>query len=114
MAANHFVSEEMSGYNACIIYLSDKRYQTAYNALKNIDYHIDGIEYAKAILSGKCGFMCQYNKALNFETIWSSVFDISKGKIYRAEGDPSKTIFKEDIRFTRGVLEKKNDMLSKQ
>ena len=98
VAANHFISEEMSCYNACIIYSSDKRYQTAYNALKNIDY-IDGIEHAKAILSGKHGFMCQYDKALNFETIWSSVFDISNGKIYRAEGNPSRTKFKEDIRF---------------
>jgi predicted choloylglycine hydrolase len=78
----------------------DIRYQTAYNALKNIDY-IDGIEHAKAILSGKHGFMCQYDKALHFETIWSSVFDISNGKIYRAEGNPSRTKFKEDIRSNK-------------
>jgi predicted choloylglycine hydrolase len=99
VAANHFVSEEMSCYNACIVYSSDKRYQTAYSALKNIDYR-DGIEHAKAILSGKYGFMCQYNKALNFETIWSSVFDISNGKIYRAEGNPQKVKYIEDKRFS--------------
>lgn len=98
VAANHFISKEMSCYNACIIYASDARYQTAYGALKNID-HKDGVEHAKAILSGKHGFMCQYDKELNFDTIWSSVFDILNGRIYRAEGNPAKTEFKEDIRF---------------
>ena len=97
VAANHFISEEMSYNNACIIYSSDIRYQTAYNALKNIDF-INGIEHAKAILSGKHGFICQYHKVLNFETIWSSVFDISNGKIFRAEGNPSRATFKEDVR----------------
>jgi predicted choloylglycine hydrolase len=66
------------------IFSSDTRYKTAYNALKNIG-HIDGIEYAEDILSGKYGFMCQYDKQLNFDTIWSSVFDISNNRIYRAE-----------------------------
>ena len=32
--------------------------------------------------------MCQYEKGLNFETIWSSVFDLDSLDIYRAEGDP--------------------------
>lgn len=102
VATNHFISEEMSGDNSDLIYSSDKRYQTAYNALKNISY-IDGIEHAKAILSGKYGFMCQYNKELNFETIWSSVFDISNGKICRAEGDPQRTKYIEDKRFLKFI-----------
>jgi predicted choloylglycine hydrolase len=102
VAANHFISEKMSCYNACIIYSSDVRYQTAYNALKNIDY-IDGIEHAKAILSGKHGFMCQYNRELNFQTIWSSVFDISNGKIFRAEGNPQRIKYIEDKRFVKYV-----------
>jgi predicted choloylglycine hydrolase len=83
---------------AAVICASEERYRTAYNALKNIDCR-DGIEHAKDILSGKQGFMWQYDKEFNFETIWSSVFDIANGKIYKAEGDRSKTKFKEDIRF---------------
>jgi predicted choloylglycine hydrolase len=100
VAANHFVSKEMSCYNACLIFSSDMRYQTAYNALKNIKT-TDGVEHAQAILSGKQGFMCRYHKALNFETIWSSVFDISNGRIYRAEGNPSRCAFREDMRSGR-------------
>jgi predicted choloylglycine hydrolase len=79
------------------IFSSDTRYKTAYNALKNIG-RIDGIEYAEDILSGKYGFMCQYDKQLNFDTIWSSVFDISNNRIYRAEGNPSKASFEKDAR----------------
>ena len=69
------------------VYFSRERYQTALNALKNIDYS-DGVEYAINILSGKHGLMCQYDNTLNFETIWSSVFDMTNNKIYRAEGNP--------------------------
>jgi predicted choloylglycine hydrolase len=99
VAANHFSSDEMRDYNASSwnIYSSDKRYQTAYNALKRVDY-VDGVEHAKNILSGKHGFICQYENALDFETIWSSVFDITNNKIYRAEGTPLKTKYVEDKR----------------
>lgn len=99
VASNHFSSDEMKEYNAnnWNIYSSDKRYRTAYNALKHID-SVDGVEHAKSILTGKHGFMCQYEKTLNFETIWSSVFDITNNKIYRAEGNPSKTQYIEDKR----------------
>ena len=76
------------------------RYKTAYKALKKNGY-INGIEYAENILGGKYGFMCQYDKQLNFDTIWSSVFDISNNKIYRAEGNPSRARFKEDIRSNK-------------
>jgi predicted choloylglycine hydrolase len=111
VAVNHFTSDEMKNYDASNRdnFFSDARYKTAYNALKNINY-IDGVEHTKDILSGKHGLICQYDKQLNFDTIWSSVFDVSNNKIYRAEGNPSRTRFKEDIRFNRGVLNKKNSI----
>lgn len=107
VAANHFSSDEMKNHNASNwdIFSSDTRYKTAYNALKNINYS-DGVGHAKDILSGKHGFMCQYDKRLNFDTIWSSVFDISNNKIYRAEGNPSRTRFKEDIRLNKTSIKK--------
>ena len=82
------------------VYFSETRYQTAYEALINADY-TDGIEHAKNILSGKLGFMCQYDTALNFETIWSSVFDVTNGKVFRSEGNPQKVKYIEDKRFSK-------------
>jgi predicted choloylglycine hydrolase len=109
VASNHFVSEEMKKYEeAKNLYCSNERYKTGYDALSK-GFDKVAVGYAKDILSGKLGFMCQYDKELNFDTVWSSVFDISNNKIYRAEGNPSRTRFKEDIRFNRGVLKEKNE-----
>jgi predicted choloylglycine hydrolase len=100
ITVNHFLSEEMWKHDGSDrnVYLSEERYQTVYNALLGIDCS-DGVAYAKEILSGKYGFICQYDKQLHFDTIWSSVFDISDKKIYRAEGNPLKTKLKEDTRL---------------
>ena len=43
-------------------------------------------------------FMCQYEDP-NFETVWSSVFDLKTLMIYRAEGDPRKKKFVVDNRL---------------
>lgn len=86
---NHFTSEEMTKHDASNgnIYSSRKRYDTAYNSLKEKEID-DPVEFAKNLLSGKYGFMCQYSKRIKFETIWSSIFDITEKKIYIAEGNP--------------------------
>lgn len=97
VAANHFISAEMREANSNSIYSSENRYHTARNALRKIG-NTDCVEHAQSILNGNQGFMCQYDSSLNFETIWSSVFDINTMRVFRAEGDPSKVKFKEDNR----------------
>jgi predicted choloylglycine hydrolase len=104
IASNHFVSEEMKTYEETKnLYYSYERYKTGYDALRK-GFDKVTVGHAKDILSGKFGFMCQYEKELNFDTVWSSVFDITNNKIYRAEGNPSRCKFKEDIRLNLGVL----------
>jgi predicted choloylglycine hydrolase len=102
---NHFTSQEMWKHDASEhnVYFSENRYQTVYNALLSLDCS-DGVDYARDILSGKYGFICQYDEQLNFDTIWASVFDISNEKIYRAEGNPSRTKFKEDLRLRNNCV----------
>ena len=101
VASNHFISEEMKEFEETKnLYFSYERYKTGHVELRK------GLDeatacYAKDILSGKFGFMCQYDKELNFDTVWSSVFDISNSKLYRAEGNPSRMKFKEDLRFNK-------------
>ena len=104
VTVNHFSSEEMKSHDAGNQneYNSSLRYETAYNALKNADFR-NGVEHSKNILSGKHGFMCQYEKGLDFTTIWSSVFDITNNKIYRAEGNPLKSKYKEDGRLKKEI-----------
>lgn len=100
ITVNHFISPEMWEHDASNrdVYFSETRYQTAYRALKDMDF-TDIVEHAQAVLSGKRGFLCQYEKSLNFDTIWASIFDITRQKIYRAEGNPWRIKFKEDTRL---------------
>lgn len=101
ITVNHFTSEEMWKHDASDrnAFRSGHRYETVYTALMRADGS-DGVTYAKDILSGKYGFICQYDKQVDFDTIWSSVFDISNKRIYRAEGNPSRVTYIEDTRFT--------------
>jgi predicted choloylglycine hydrolase len=100
ITVNHFTSNEMWMHDASNrnVFLSENRYQTAYDALVIADY-TDGIKHAEDILSGKFGFMCQYDQKLNFDTIWSSVFDITNDQIFRAEDNPMKAKYIQDKRL---------------
>ncbi|MDP4194323.1 MAG: C45 family peptidase [Bacteroidota bacterium] len=100
ITVNHFTTEKMKKYDASDgnTYFSEERYLTAYKALKDKAYS-DALGHAKSILTGKEGFMCQYDKSLNFDTVWSSIFDITNNKIFRAEGNPFKAKFIEDKRL---------------
>jgi predicted choloylglycine hydrolase len=80
------------------LYFSHERFITAKNAL-NHESRINLLYHVNNILSGKHGFMCQYSKDLKFDTVWSSLYDITGKKIYRAEGNPQKAKYKEDTRL---------------
>ncbi len=99
VSVNHFSSTEMLEHEAKFknTFDSKLRYETAYNALNS--FTTNPIDYSKELLSGKFGFMCQYEKKLNFDTIWATVFDLGNRIIYRAEGNPKKTKFILDARL---------------
>lgn len=100
IATNQFNSENMKRYNNHNIddWRAEERYNVGYNALKNSKKEFS-FELAKDILSGKYGFMCQYDRKTNADTVWSVIYDIKNRKIYRAEGNPSRKQFKEDTRI---------------
>ena len=57
---------------------------------------------------GNKGFMCQYDKSLNFETIWSSTFDLDSLTIYRSEGNPRKCKYVKDERLKKLDIKKEH------
>lgn len=88
---NRFTSDDMKAFDAANgnDYHSDERYRTV------IDHFFpcmngNFIEATKQLLKGKYGFMCQYDDEPDFETVWSSIFDLKNLMIYRAEGDPRR------------------------
>ena len=54
---------------------------------------------AQELLAGKRGFLCQHNRAEGRDTVWSAVYDLGQGEIFRAEGNPARVPFRRDLRF---------------
>ena len=98
---NSFTSEEMKSYDDANgdDYDSHKRYQVVMDSFASGRIKEDYIETTKQLLKGDYGFMCQYDNEPDFETVWSSVFDLERLTVYRAEGDPRKKKFMMDNRL---------------
>lgn len=97
-AANRFHSSEFSN-ETIDDWKTEKRYQTLNNFLSKQSDSMN-LEKAKNLLSGKYGFICQYNRATGKDTVWSVIYDISQHKIYRTEKNPMRSDYKIDNRFT--------------
>ena len=100
-AVNSFISEEMKPYDAADgnDYDSHKRYKVVMDSFSSNRIKEDYVETTRLLLRGDYGFMCQYDNEPDFETIWSSIFDLKSLVIYRAEGDPRKKKFVVDSRL---------------
>ncbi len=98
---NSFISEEMKSYDDANgdDYDSHKRYQVVMDSFASGRIKDDYIETTKQLLKGDYGFMCQYDNEPDFETVWSSVFDLESLTVYRAEGDSRKKKFMMDNRL---------------
>lgn len=75
---------------------SEARYRTLTQAL---DHGEMDLSKAQALLAGKLGFLCQYDRASGKDTVWSVVYDLKDRRVFRAEGNPSRVPFREDRRF---------------
>lgn len=97
---NSFTSDEMKQYDDAHgnDYDSRERYRTVTDSFSRY-IRADYIETTKQLLKGDYGFICQYDQEPDFETVWSSIFDLKSLAVYRAEGDPRKKKFIEDNRL---------------
>lgn len=96
---NHFVSDQMQIYQnpQMDVCRSHERHQTLETALGGCQTF--SLAFAKELLSGKLGFLCQYDRREGTDTVWSTIYDLSDKKIYRCEGNPGRKPFQEDMRF---------------
>ena len=96
---NSFISDEYAPYDDANgdDYDSAKRYKVVMDSF--IDKITDDyLETTTRLLKGEYGFMCQYEDP-NFQTVWSSIFNLKNLMVYRAEGDPRKKKFVTDSRL---------------
>ena len=105
IATNNFRIPEMKGFEKehdRNWFNSETRFNTISDSLKNMCKTVD-MSVAQEILSGKYGFVCQYDKGTKIDTLWSVVMNLNKSIFYRAEGNPSITEYKEDTRLDRVI-----------
>ena len=97
-ATNIFSSDNMKKYSLSNFdsWQADERYDTMCAALSE---HQHSVDFAKKLLGGKYGFMCQYNRKKHADTVWSVIYDLTHKRIYRVEGNPGRREYKEDKRF---------------
>lgn len=67
-------------------YDSHKRYEVVIDSFSSGKIKDDYIETTKHLLKGDYGFMCQYDNEPDFETVWSSIFDLGSLIIYPCRG----------------------------
>lgn len=98
-ATNSFHAETMLTYQASAIdnWQAEQRYCTLTRALTQPVRNMD-LQFATDLLSGKMGFICQYDRASGKDTVWSVVYDLKEKAIYRAEGNPGRKKFIKDER----------------
>lgn len=99
-AVNSFTSDELRPFDDAHgqDYNAAERYRVTMDSLRS-RAEGDSVEKLKSLLRGEFGFMCQYDNEPDFETVWSSVFDLKRLLVYRAEGDPRKKKFIPDDRL---------------
>ena len=104
-AVNSFTSDEMKPYDDSggNDFGSHKRYQVVMDCFSSGQIKEGDRETAQRLLKGDYGFMCQYDEP-DFETVWSSLFDLESLVVYRAEGDPRKKGFVQDNRLHDKVV----------
>lgn len=103
-ATNVFVSEKMAKYNIPEFdnWQAETRYQTMKNSFEQFELMKQSPSFARDLLGGKFGFMCQYDRTKNADTVWSVIYDLSEKRIFRVEGNPGRKAYKEDRRFFQG------------
>lgn len=100
-ATNNFHSTAMRQYRNPEIddWRSEERYQTVISALTQYRETTPPIPFAQSLLSGEFGFLCQYDRSKNADTVWSVVYDLTDRQIWRVEGNPSRKPFSQDTRM---------------
>lgn len=76
-----------------------ERWQTLQKILPLASQQMD-LRQVQELLSGQKGFLCQYGHQTGHDTVWSVIYDLSAGHIYRADDNPSRQPFQQDRSFS--------------
>ena len=78
---------------------AEERYLTLTRSLAAWGPELD-LQAGQDLLSGRMGFLCQYDRREGRDTVWSVLYDTASGTLLRAEGNPSRLPFQPDSRLS--------------
>lgn len=99
-ATNRFHLKGMEDQTVNVVddWFSKERQLTMQTTLENKYEHMSMLDILD-LMSGKLGFLSQYDRKTGKDTVWSVAYDANKKQLYRVEGNPSRKLFKQDLRF---------------
>jgi predicted choloylglycine hydrolase len=114
VCTNHFVHPEMQDMEgleerACSNWDSLPRYATICEAIKQQNRKISA-ENAQKILSNHSGYVCSHQDKIKLGTIWSVAATLKEPQIFRAEGHPCKTKYKQDLRLDKAIRRRQKEV----
>lgn len=65
------------------------------------------LKAAQRIMSDHTGYVCSHQNKIKLGTLWSITASLRDLDVFRAEGNPCRTKYKEDQRLKRVVHRKK-------
>jgi predicted choloylglycine hydrolase len=110
VCTNHFVLPEMQQYEDL-----DRRKIKNWDTIPRYEAISEGIrkagrkmspEVAQQIMSDHTGYVCSHQNKIKLGTLWSIVAGLKNLDVFRAEGNPCRTKYKEDQRLKRAVNRK--------
>jgi len=113
VCTNHFVHPEMQDMEdlnerARSNWDSLPRYKTISEAIKRQNGKINA-ETAQKILSNHSGYVCSHQDKIKLGTIWSVAATLKEPQIFRAEGHPCKTKYKQDLRLSKAIKRRQKE-----
>jgi len=104
VCTNHFLHPEMLDLENRKERPPDSmhRYVTIHNALKEQHGKID-TKTAQRLLSNHSGHVCSHVNSIQLGTLWSIVATLNDLKVFRAEGHPCITKYRQDERLSRAI-----------
>jgi predicted choloylglycine hydrolase len=102
LCTNHFIGPDVSASEDSTQRDSDsvQRYDSIHMGIRQRNRKFDA-RAAKVILSNNVGAVCSHRDEIKLGTLWSLVSDLSTGEVFRAEGQPCRISYQEDLHLKR-------------
>jgi predicted choloylglycine hydrolase len=110
VCTNHFVLPEMQRYEDLEGRNKENwdtfsRYSAISEGIRRAGRDLN-IETAQKIMSDHAGYVCSHQNNIKLGTLWSITARLRDLDVFRAEGNPCRTRYKEDPRLRRAVHKK--------